>query len=32
MIYKVTITYEVTNFERVPRSCIINKKSKVKNK
>ena len=30
MIYKVKITYKVTNLERVPGSCIINKKSKNK--
>ena len=30
MIYKVKITYKVTNLEGVPGSCIINKKSKNK--
>ena len=30
MIYKVKITYAVTNLEWVPSSCIINKKLKKK--
>ena len=30
MIYKFSITYKVTNFERVPGSCIIKKIEKNK--